>query len=72
VPLIYKHNEKGIELYQNNQRVTTRRSFRTRMGASLDLLQAHIGIRIRSLQKSTLIYSRLKPVEEMRRVFELG
>jgi integrase len=59
----------GIEitLYE-----ATKHSFGTRMvneaGASLDVLQAHFG---HTNKKSTLIYSRLKPVEGMRKVFEL-
>jgi integrase len=49
----------------------SKHSFGTRMvndGVSLDILQAHFG---HTNRKSTLIYSRLKPVDGMRRVVSL-
>jgi integrase len=56
-----------VSLYE-----ASKHSFGTRMvnevGVSLDVLQAHFG---HTNKKSTLIYSRLKPVEGMRKVFSL-
>lgn len=50
----------------------SKHSFGTRMandrGVSLDVLQAHFG---HTNKKSTLIYTRLKPVEGMRRIMEI-
>jgi integrase len=61
-----KKAELKVTLYE-----ASKHSFGTRMvndGVSLDLLQRHFG---HTNKKSTMIYSRLKPVDGMRRVFEL-